>query len=123
MVLCTSVLLVSAVFACAPIDGSTVACDIHVTTDAGTGHWCYEHYGLTPEEASNAQANCEAEAYPFGGSVGTVAGACPTDDVRATCSEALAAPDGEKTVYRFYLYGGPPSDAGPYELSTCPIFQ
>jgi hypothetical protein len=121
-VLWTSVLLVSSVIACAPIDGSTVACDVDVPTDAGTAHaWCSEDYGVPPEAVNQLHALCESEAYPYGFGVGTVRDACPTDDVWATCFDTLGTADGEKTVLRVYFYGSPISDAGPYDAGSCPI--
>jgi hypothetical protein len=120
-VLLMSVLLVSAVLACAPIDGSTVACDINVPTDAGTWHaWCTENYGVPPGAARQLEAECTYGGYPFREGVGTVLDACPTGDVYATCSETLAAPDGDQTVFRLYLYGRALGAVGPYELSVCP---
>jgi hypothetical protein len=115
-----SVLLVGALIACAPIDGSTVACDVNVTTDAGTGHWCFEDYGVPPQEVQPLQDRCRFQPYPFGIGVGTVRDACSTDDVWATCADAVAAPDGEKTVLRVYFYGPSARDAAPYELPSCP---
>jgi hypothetical protein len=121
-VLWTSVFLVLSVIACAPIDGSTVACDIDVPTDAGTlvHAWCSEDYGVPPDVVPQLQAECEYQAYPFQIGTGTVRDACPMDDVYATCSDTLAAPDGEKTVLRMYFYGPSNSDAGPDELGSCP---
>jgi hypothetical protein len=119
-VIWSSVLSAAALAACAPIDGYTVACDVHETTHDGTVHaWCAEDYGVPEDLAPYLRADCQLGS---GNEVGMVVDACPTAGVSATCTESLPSPDGRLTALRMYFYADTIPDGGPTTLAGCPAW-